>query len=311
MNFQEALQNHDIEALRAVPKTDLHNHGLMGGRLSVMEELIGKPIGKFEYGHEGIPGINRWIGTCYAPLFKNPGTFEHAVSAAFIQAKADGVSILEMSVDVSCGVLFNISPSKMVSLLDQTHKTLAPEIDFRPELGFARVRPVRTLLRWFEPLLDTGYFKSVDLYDDEAAQPVRNFRELYRFVRNSGLKCKAHAGEFGTAESVRESVEELGLEAVQHGIGAADSPEVMKWLAMNNIQLNVCPSSNIILKRIESYPVHPIRILYDHGVRVTLNTDDVMLFDAGNSEQYLELYKCGLFSPAELDEIRLNGLQPL
>jgi adenosine deaminase len=213
-----------------------------------------------------------------------------------------------MSIDVGYGVLFNISPQKMVMILDQTHKSIAPEVDFRPELGFARVRPVRTLLQWFEPLLDTGYFKSVDLYDDESAQPIRNFRELYRFARNKGLKCKAHSGEFGTAESVREAVEELGLEAVQHGIGAADSPEVMTWLALNKIQLNVCPLSNIVLKRIASYSTHPIRVLFDHGVKVTINSDDVMLFDAGNSEQYLELFRCGLFSADELDEIRKNGL---
>jgi adenosine deaminase len=41
---------------------------------------------------------------------------------------------------------------------------------------------------------------------------------------------------------------------------------------------------------------------------VTVNTDDVMLFNAGNSEQYLKLYRSGLFSPGELDAIRMNGL---
>ncbi len=308
MSFQEALQSHDLEAIRAIPKSDLHNHGLMGGRLSVMGDLSGLEINPFSYGELGIPGINRWIAESYVPVIKKPGSFENALKAAFIQAKHDGVTVLEMSIDVSYGVLFNISPAKIVNILQETHQALAPEIEFRPELGFARVRPVRSLLQWFEPLLDTGYFKSVDLYDDESAQPIGNFRELYRFVRESSLKCKAHAGEFGTAASVREAVEELGLEVVQHGIGAAESPEVMKWLALNKVQLNVCPYSNIRLNRVGSYAVHPIRILYDHGVKVTINTDDVMLFDAGNSEQYLELFRSGLFSPDELDEIRRNGL---
>ena len=94
---------------------------------------------------------------------------------------------------------------------------------------------------------------------------------------------------------------------MQHGIGAAQSAEVMIWLADNGIRLNVCPASNIILKRARSYKTHPIRILFDHGVKVTVNTDDVLLFDKGNSEQYLQLCKTGLFSPEELDEIRMNG----
>jgi len=86
-------------------------------------------------------------------------------------------------------------------------------------------------------------------------------------------------------------------------------PEVMKWLSRNGISLNVCPESNISLKRVKSYKTHPIRILFDHGVNVTVNTDDVMLFNAGNSEQYLKLYKSGLFSAEDLDVIRMNGLR--
>ena len=122
------------------------------------------------------------------------------------------------------------------------------------------------------------------------------------------MKCKAHAGEFGNADSVRKAVEVLELDEVQHGIGAAESPEVMKWLSRNGISLNVCPESNISLKRVKSYRTHPIRILFDHGVNVTVNTDDVMLFNAGNSEQYLKLYKSGIFSAEELNVIRMNGL---
>jgi adenosine deaminase len=225
-----------------------------------------------------------------------------------MQAKRDGVTILEMSIDVSLGRLLNLSPQKMIEAVDHAHKSIAPDIDFRPELGFNRSLSVRSLFAAFEPYLDLGYFKAIDLYDDESAQPIKNFYELFRFAKKRGYKCKAHTGEFGDAESVREAAEILELDAVQHGIGAADSPEVMKWLSDQKIPLHIAPASNIALKRVKSYQTHPIRILYDHGVKVTINTDDVMLFDKGNSEQYLKLYRCGLFSPSELDQIRIFGL---
>ena len=122
------------------------------------------------------------------------------------------------------------------------------------------------------------------------------------------MKCKAHAGEFGSAASVREAVETLELDAVQHGIGAADSAEVMKWLANRQIPLNICPTSNIKLKRVGSYKTHPIRILFDHGVRVTLNTDDALVFGDGVSEQYVKLFKAGVFTIGELETIRGNGM---
>ena len=83
----------------------------------------------------------------------------------------------------------------------------------------------------------------------------------------------------------------------------------MKWLADNKIQLNVCPTSNIKLKRVRSYKSHPIRILFDHGVRVTINTDDALVFGDGVSEQYLKLYQAGVFTTEELDVILGYGWQ--
>lgn len=280
----------------------------MGGRLRSMEKFSGRKLEKFRNGTKGVHGINEWLEKVYRPLFDLPGAFKVAVDAAFIQAKSDGVTILEMSLDALMGRLFNIRPEEVVSTFIASHRTIAPGIDFRPELGFSKSLPVRTLLSCFEPYVGMGYFRSIDLYNVEDAQPLENFRELYRFARQMGMKCKAHAGEFGNADSVRKAVELLELDEVQHGIGAAESPDIMKWLSQKGISLNVCPESNISLKRVKSYKTHPIRILFDHGVKVTVNTDDVMLFDVGNSEQYLKLYKSGLFSAEELDVIRMNGL---
>lgn len=307
-DFCRALEKDDLQAVRAIPKSDLHNHCLLGGRREQMEKFYGRKLEKFNKGSEGVEGINDWIDSVYLPLFSRPGAFRAAVEAAFIQAKSDGVSVLEMSIDVTIGRILNLQPETIIETLKACHQKCAPEIEYRPELGMARSLSVRTLLSNLEPYLDKGFFKSIDLYDLESSQPVKNFSAIYRYAKSLGIKCKAHAGEFGSAEDVREAAETLELDAVQHGIGAAESVEVMKWLAKNNIQLNICPESNIVLKRVSSYLTHPVKILFDHGVRVTVNTDDVMLFDTGNSEQFLELYRCGLFSAEELDEIRKNGL---
>ncbi|MEI7663607.1 MAG: adenosine deaminase, partial [Bacteroidota bacterium] len=268
-DFRDALENNSLAALRAFPKADLHNHCLLGGNRQVIEKHFGKKLEKFSTAGDGIAGLNSWIGRVYRPFFELPDAFEKAVEAAFVQAGRDGVTRLEMSIDVMFGKLFHFSPDRIVSALRHYHQAVAPAIDFRPELGFSRSQPVDKLMAGFESFLGYGYFRSVDLYDDEFAQPAANFKMLYRFAREQGMKCKAHAGEFGTADSVKETVEVLGLDAVQHGIGAADSPGVMKWLAGNRIPLNICPTSNIMLKRIKSYKTHPVRILFDNGVKVT------------------------------------------
>ena len=298
----------DLKAIRALPKSDLHNHCLLGGSRSFLEQRLGKRLAPFRSSGNGIHDLNRWLFDEFRPVMMMPGTFEAAVEAAFVQALSDGVVILEMSIDAYFGKLFNISPEKMVNTLQYYHNTVAPAIEFRPEIGFPRNMRAGQLLPLVESLIELNYFRSVDLYDDEFAQPVANFREIYRLARKHGLKCKAHAGEFGTAESVREAVETLELDTVQHGIGAAGSPEVMKWLAINDISLNVCPASNIRLKRVKSYKTHPIRILFDHGVGVTVNTDDALIFGRGVSEQMKKLVSTGLFSHDEMELIRLKGL---
>ena len=82
----------------------------------------------------------------------------------------------------------------------------------------------------------------------------------------------------------------------------------MKWLSDNKIQLNVCPTSNVLLSRVENYKVHPIRKLYDNGIKVTINTDDMLIFDQSVSEEFFNLYNAGVFNSTELNEIRKNGL---
>jgi len=54
---------------------------------------------------------------------------------------------------------------------------------------------------------------------------------------------------------------------------------------------------------------HPIRRLYDAGVRVTVNTDDVLLFGSSLSQEFLALFQAGVMSAAELDAVRMEGLR--
>ena len=156
-----------------------------------------------------------------------------------------------------------------------------------------------------------NWYKSIDINAGETQQPIKNFKKIYRKAKEYGLRLKAHIGEFGTTDDVIEAVEELELDEVHHGIAAAKSDFVMKWLAKHKIQLNVCPTSNIKLQVVESYATHPIRKLYDNGIPVTINTDDMSVFNQSVSQEYLNLYKSGLMNADELDFIRKTGLKEI
>jgi adenosine deaminase len=135
-----------------------------------------------------------------------------------------------------------------------------------------------------------------------------NFVPLYSLAKANGLRLKAHVGEWGDADSVRRAVEVLELDEVQHGIAAADSQSVMRFLADHGIRLNICPTSNLMLGRVETLAAHPIRKLFDAGVRVTVNTDDMAMFGQSVSDELLNLYEAGCLDEKKLDQIREYGL---
>jgi len=63
-----------------------------------------------------------------------------------------------------------------------------------------------------------------------------------------------------------------------------------------------------MLNRTVDYTFPQLRTLIDNGVKVAINTDDLLIFDSTISEEYLKLYKSGNFTARELDDIRLHGL---
>lgn len=53
---------------------------------------------------------------------------------------------------------------------------------------------------------------------------------------------------------------------------------------------------------------HPIQRLYRAGVNVTINSDDILIFDSDLSKEYLRLYENFVLESEEPDDIRVNGL---
>ncbi|MNP26191.1 Aminodeoxyfutalosine deaminase [compost metagenome] len=196
-----------------------------------------------------------------------------------------------------------------INTLNYYHDVYAPEATFYPELSLGRECDVNKTYVRIDEILSKKWFKSIDVCGNELAQPIKKFQKIYRRAQAHGIRLKAHVGEFGTADDVWEAVELLELSEVHHGIAAVRSKDVMKWLSNHNIQLNVCPTSNIMLKRAISYNHHPIKELFENDIPVTINTDDLLIFDSSISEEYLKLYNNKVFSVAELEIIRKTGLK--
>ena len=234
------------------------------------------------------------------------------IRAAFYQAKEDGVAVLEIGEDVwGLGTFFHGDIEELVDAFETAHQEIAPEIELRLQIGLSRHCDIAYLEDCLSHFWGCKAFYSIDLYGDEHAQPIENFRYIYRRAKSEGLRLKAHAGEWGTAEDVRRAVECLELDEVQHGIAAVEDPSVIRFLADNHIRLNITPSSNYLLGRVPDLKIHPIARLYRSGIDVTINSDDVLIFFFFFFKDYLRLYQSGCLDAEELDDIRRNGLKPI
>ncbi|ADL52126.1 adenosine deaminase [Clostridium cellulovorans] len=304
--FIKALENNDLPEMKKIPKSDLHNHATRGGNKRYIGKYYGITIPKhpkFNNLHE----MNQWNSQNIKPFIKGRAGYKKRIEAAFVQAKNDGVKVLDMCFEIGEVSEFGGSVERMVQALKSLHNTFAPNVTFIPGIALGSYYPMDEMSRGLEEFLAQDYFKSLDIYGEE--EDALKFKSLFRKAKDKGLILKAHVGEFGSAELVQRAVEELELNQVQHGIAAANSKSIMRWLSDNKIILNVCPTSNVYLSRVEDYNVHPIKILYDNGVKVTVNTDDMIIFDASVSEEFFNLYNAGIFAAEELNEIRENGLR--
>ena len=310
IGFVDALTEDDTDALRAAPKVDLHCHAYFSTRRKNLEARLGCRLEPPPAKMNKLGGMIVYAMDVLDPHLRNRETIEFVVEAAVRDAIEDGVVVLEMSIDVRRAAYYTDGLAGVVRHIGALAARYRPQINFRPELGFPRQAAADPELvsRAYEAI-ELGFFKSIDLYDHQEGCAPEAVEPLYAKAGAAGMKLKAHVGEFGGAEEVRRTVELLELEEVQHGIGAVESVEVMRWLAENRIRLNVCPTSNVMLDAASDMASHPIRLLYDNGVPVTINSDDPMIFDQSVSDEYRNLYRAGVFSADELDDIRRASLE--
>lgn len=140
---------------------------------------------------------------------------------------------------------------------------------------------------------------------DEQAVPASAFAGVYLRARALGLRTSVHAGEWAGADAVREVLDTLRPDRLDHGIAAAADPRLLERLVEDDTILCVAPTSNLRTGAVGHVASHPLRRLLDAGVRVTLSADDPVLFSTSTRGEYdLAKTKLGL---TEEETLRLES----
>jgi adenosine deaminase len=125
------------------------------------------------------------------------------------------------------------------------------------------------------------HFIGVGLDSAEVGWPPRLFRTAYEIAASEGLHRVAHAGEEGGPDYVREALDVLGIERVDHGNRALEDPDLVARLRDERVPLTVCPLSNVALKGVPRIEEHPLPRMLELGLMATVNSDDPAYFGGG------------------------------
>lgn len=143
----------------------------------------------------------------------------------------------------------------------------------------------------------------------EAGHPPEWYADAFATARAAGLHSVPHAGEVAGPESVWGALRALGAERLGHGVRSVEDISLLRYLRDSQIPLEVCPTSNLCLGVYPTYEEHPLRLLWEAGLLVTVNSDDPPMFDTDLVSEYQVLVDHMGFTLAELEQISLNAVR--
>ncbi len=140
----------------------------------------------------------------------------------------------------------------------------------------------------YEYLLDNkDKIDAIGLDSSEVGNPPSKFERIYKRAKADGFFLTAHAGEEGPAEYVWEVLDILHVDRIDHGNHSLDDEKLVERLVREQIALTVCPLSNLKLRVVKDIQQHPLKIMLDKGLFVTVNSDDPAYFGGYVNDNYL------------------------
>src|SRR6185369_7900439 len=148
----------------------------------------------------------------------------------------------------------------------------------------------------------------IDGNEATAGSTGPRFAQAFKRAGAAGLRRTVHAGESSGPEGVRDAIELLGADRIDHGVRAIEDASLVGLLADRQIPLGICPTSNLKLGVYAAIEDHPIDRLRRAGVVVSINTDDPVLLGASLEGEYALCTEAFGWSDKELRALARNSI---
>jgi len=296
--------------IQDLPKTETHLH--VEGALPY--ELLtawqperwpeNPPFRARSYRYATFPEFEKILLDHALPWFTSAERYHEAAKAMFAKHVAQNVRYVETSFHLPVTKLINVPGPEIIAAI---RAAAPPGLEVRVFVGMLRSDINGDMRPTIDQLHSWDELAGIDLHGHESMATAPETAEVWQRVRAAGKVTKCHAGEFDGAARVREAIELLGVNRIQHGVRAIEDPEVVQLAAERGVTFDVCPISNVGLRVVQSMREHPLRRLMKAGVRCTVSTDDPLNFGNSVVEEYTMLALEMNFTRSELGEVARNG----
>ncbi|GGB31450.1 adenine deaminase [Sphingomonas metalli] len=224
-----------------------------------------------------------------AAVLQTEEDFHDLAAAYFDRAAADGVVHAEIFFDPQTHTHRGIPMGVVLDGLFAAIEGARSRHGMTVELILSYLRHLDeedafATLRAAEPWLDR--IVGVGLDSSERGNPPAKFARVFAASRERGLKLCCHAGEEGPPAYIREALDLLAVDRIDHGNRALEDPALVARLARTAMTLTVCPLSNVALRNVDRIEDHPIDRMLDLGLRATVHSDDPAYFGGYIAENY-------------------------
>lgn len=177
-------------------------------------------------------------------------------------------------------------------------------------LCFLRHLPAPEAIRTLREALDFGdLLAGVGLDSSELGHPPRDFEAVFAMARAEGFRAVVHAGEEGPPEYIWQALNLLGAERIDHGVRCLEDEELVRYLALRQVPLTVCPLSNLKLRVVGTLAEHPLATLLERHLMASVHSDDPAYFDGYIADNYRAVARALALDDSTVARLAANSLR--
>jgi adenosine deaminase len=311
------------ELLHRLPKTDLHVHLDGSLRPSTMVELanvadVRLPVRDAEelraYMHvaEGIDLVDylkRFEITL--ALMQTEAAIERIAYELVADAADENVRYMEVRFCPALNTRRGLDPRAVVEAALHGLRRAESDYDIRTNIIICGLRslPVMTSVEMAQIAIDyrDRGVVAFDLAGAEDGHPPSEHAEAFQLAAEANLGITVHAGEAFGAASIHQALHRCHARRIGHGTRLWEDPDLMRFVNDYRIPLEICLTSNVQTRAANTLQEHPLRLFFDQGLIVTLNTDNRLLSATTITDEFLHAHNALGFDWEELCAVAMMG----